>query len=100
MKNFYFIRIQQDWEHDNFEKIWETSDLENSEKHLRTQQDWDLVDFEKIKGTSKLGNVARVSYLSLRQNYLYNDFYWQNILQELILKEIFFFSYIFNDYQF
>ena len=62
------------WEHDNFEKIWETSHLENSEKisfslnnsyFLRTQQDWDLVDFEKIKGTSKLGDAGRVSYLSL-----------------------------------
>ena len=77
MKNFYFIRIQQNWEHENFEKIWETSHLENSEKisfslnnsyFLQTQQDWDLVDFEKIKATSKLGNAGRVSYLSLRKN--------------------------------
>ena len=34
VKNFYFIGIQQNWEHDNFEKIWETSHLENSEKNL------------------------------------------------------------------
>ena len=34
VKNFYFIRIQQNWEDENFEKIWETSHLENSEKNL------------------------------------------------------------------
>ena len=32
VENFYFIRIQQNWERENFEKIWETSNLENSEK--------------------------------------------------------------------
>ena len=32
MKNLYFIRIQENWEHDNFEKIWETTHLENFEK--------------------------------------------------------------------
>ena len=78
MKNFYFIRIQQNREHDNFENIWETLRLENYKKisfslnssyFLRTQQDWDLVDFEKIKETSKLGNAGRVSYLFLRQKY-------------------------------
>ena len=32
MKNLYFIRIQQNWENENFEKIYETSHLENSDK--------------------------------------------------------------------
>ena len=73
MKNFYFIRIQQNWEHNNFEKIWETSHLGNFEKisfflnnsyFLQTQQNWDLVDFNKIKGTSKLGNAGSLIFVS------------------------------------